>query len=303
MESTAGWDWLAERFESNRGRLKSVAFRMLGSGTEAEDAVQEAWLRLTRVGPDGIDNLEGWLTTVVARVCLDVLRSKQVRREEPLDVQPATAPVVEGPEEETLLADAVGPALLAVLATLQPAERVAFVLHDTFAVPFEEIAAVLGRSPEATRQLASRARRRVRGVDTPEKGAESSDDFVRRRELAAAFLAASREGNFAALLEILDPGVVLRADAAAVRAAQVRQARGAPALEEELRGPDAVVRVFLGGAQAAQLALADGSPCLAWAPGGHPRAVFLLGIKGNKITEIEIVSSPERVRQLDVALL
>src|SRR2546425_2625449 len=214
-------EWLAEEFEANRTRLRAVAYRMLGSLSEADDAVQESWLHLSRSGTIGVENLGGWLTTVVARVCLDMLRSRKSRREEYLSAH-MPEQIVSGeagtdPEHEALLADSVGPALLLVLETLAPAERLAFVLHDMFAVPFDEIAPIVGRSPAAARQLASRARRRVQGAATvPET------DRVRQREGVDAFLAASRGGDFDALLAVLDPDVVLRADPAAVRAGASR---------------------------------------------------------------------------------
>ncbi len=284
-------EWLAEGFEANRNHLRSVAYRMLGSPTEAEDAVQEAWLRLNRSDTGDVENLGGWLTTVVARVCLDMLRSRSSRREEPVGDVPE--PIVShkeviDPEHEVVLADSVGLALLVVLDTLSPAERVAFVLHDMFAVPFEEIAPIVGRSPDAARQLASRARRRVRGV-APVPDA----DLTRRRQIVDAFLAASRDGNFDALVAVLDPDVVLRADGAAVQA-------GA---EEEVRGAAAVAELFSGRARAAQPALVDGTAGLVWAPGGKPRVVFGFTIANGKITEIELVADPERIGRLDLAIL
>src|SRR5256885_11451483 len=209
-------DWLVERFEAHRTHLRAVAYRMLGSATEADDAVQESWLRLSRTDTSDVDNLGGWLTTVVARVCLDMLRSRTARREEPLGTHlpDGTAGPDHGldPEQEALLADSMGPALLVVLETLAPAERLAFVLHDMFAMPFDEIAPIVGRSPDATRQLASRARRRVQGATM------SDVDLTRQREVVDAFLAASRGGDFDALLAVLDPDVVVRADSAAVEA-------------------------------------------------------------------------------------
>src|SRR5262245_263211 len=206
--------WLVDRFEANRPHLRAVAYRMLGSGTEADDAVQEAWLRLSRADTGDVDNLAGWLTTVVARVCLDMLRSKKSRREEPMDAQPHEPPATHDndPEQDVLLADSVGLALLVVLKELAPAERVAFVLHDMFDLPFDEIAPIVGRSPAATRQLASRARRRVQGAPTA-----PDDDPARQREVVDAFLAASRGGDMGALLAVLDPGVVFRADPVAVQ--------------------------------------------------------------------------------------
>src|SRR6266566_5164363 len=279
-------EWLAVRFEANRTHLRTVAYRMLGSLDEADDAVQEAWLRLSRSDTSGVDNLRGWLTTVVARVCLDMLRSRKSRREERLGAElPEPVP---GPEHEVILADSVGLALLVVLETLTPAERVAFVLHDMFDLPFDEIAPILRRSPTAARQLASRARRRVQGAD-----AVHDADHTRRREIVGAFLAASRSGNFGALLAVLDPDVVLRADSAAVRMAAARQAVGAPKLAPELRGAPAVAESLSGRAGAAQPALIDGAPGLVWAPGGKPRAAFTFTIARHKIVRIDLIADPE----------
>jgi RNA polymerase sigma factor (sigma-70 family) len=281
-------EW-AERFEENRPRLQAVAYRMLGSRSEADDAVQEAWLRLSRAGADGVENLGGWLTTVVARVCLDLLRSRTARREEPLAADRPDLPAREGddPEHEALLADAVGPALLVVLDTLAPAERLAFVLHDLFAVPFEEIAPIVGRTPTATRQLASRARRRVQGADA------ASADRDRKRAVVEAFLAASREGDFGALLALLDPEVVLRADSAAVLAG------AAP----EIRGASAVADTFKGRARVARPALVDGIAGAVWAPGGRPRVVFAFTFAGERIAAIDLLADPERLGQLDLVIL
>ena len=295
---------LAERFESHRDHMRSVAYRMLGSTAEADDAVQEAWVRLSRADASGIENLGGWLTTVVARVCLDTLRSRRSRREEPLD-HGVSEPAVGhesgmDPEHEALLADSVGLALIVVLEKLAPAERVAFVLHDMFDLPFADIATIVGRSPEATRQLASRARRRVRGTATV-----PDSDVERQRQVVQAFHAASRAGNFDALLELLDPEVVLRADPAAVIASAARQAAGAPApkLAPEVRGAAEVAETFAGRAGAAQPALVNGTPGLVWAPGGQPRAVFGFKFSEGRIVEIGLVFDPERNRQLDVVLL
>jgi RNA polymerase sigma-70 factor, ECF subfamily len=290
-------DWLAERFEENRLHLRAVAYRMLGSRSEADDAVQEAWLRLSRSDTSGVENLRGWLTTVVARVCLDLLRSRKSRREDPLDAHgPEPIPAFAGtsredgigPEHEALLADSVGLALLVVLETLAPAERVAFVLHDMFDLPFEEIAPIVGRSPTAARQLASRARRRMKGA------APASDtDRARQREVVDAFLAASRSGDFDALLAVLDPDVVLRADGAAVQA-------GA---SKEVRGAAAVAKTFSGRARAARPALVNGAAGAVWAPGGRPRVVFGFTITRGKIVAIDLVADPERLRRLDLAVL
>ncbi|HEX7052228.1 MAG TPA: sigma-70 family RNA polymerase sigma factor [Longimicrobiales bacterium] len=295
-------DWLAARFEEHRAHLRGVAYRMLGARGEAEDAVQEAWLRLSRSGTSGVENLRGWLTTVVARVCLDMLRSRRSRREEPLDAHaPRPAPrdtVGSDPERDALLADSVGLAMLVVLDTLAPAERVAFVLHDMFDVPFDEIAPIVGRTPVAARQLASRARRRVRGA-TP----ASDADLDRRRAVVDAFLTASREGDFDGLLAVLDPDVVLRADPVAVRAAAANVSRGAPPLAERIIGAEAVASTFRGTARGARPALVDGAPGAAWAPDGRPRAVFGFTIERDRIVEIEVLVDPERIRRLDVVVL
>jgi RNA polymerase sigma factor (sigma-70 family) len=296
-------DGLAERFEASRRHLRGVAYRMLGSPSEAEDAVQEAWLRLSRSDTSEVENLGGWLTTVVARVCLDMLRSRKSRREEPLDSRPPDeiASGGDSPEHGRLMADSVGLAMLVVLETLTPVERVAFVLHDIFDLPFEDIAPIVGRTPVAARQLASRARRRVQGAP-----AAPDADRTRQREIVDAFLAASRGGDFSALLAVLDPNVVLRADPVAVAeslAAQARGVRGAPALAPEIRGAEEVARTFAGRARAAQPALITGIPGLVWAPGGETRAVFGFTISGGKIVGIELIADPERIRQLDVTIL
>ena len=277
---------LAERFEANRAHLRAVAYRMLGSISEADDAVQEAWLRLNRSGSAAVENLNAWLTTVVARVCLDMLRSRKSRREEPLGVH-LTDPIA-NPEHEAMLADSVGLALLVVLETLAPAERLAFVLHDMFAMPFDEIAPIVKRSPAAARQLASRARRRVQGAT-----AAGGADLTGRREIVDAFLAASRGGDFDALLALLDPEVVLRADEATVRA-------GA---EKEVRGAAAVAGTFAGRARFAQLALVNGGVGAVWAPGGRPRVVFGFAISNRKIVEIDLIADPARLSELDLAIL
>ncbi len=285
-------DWLAERFEEHRPHLRAVAYRMLGSLSEAEDAVQEAWLRLSRSETSGVENLGGWLTTVVARVCLDLLRSRKSRREELLDAH-LPEPIVSredgiGPEHEVLLAESVGLALLVVLETLAPAERVAFVLHDMFDLPFDEIAPIVGRSPTAARQLASRARRRVKGP-----AAVPDADRTRQREVVDAFLAASRGGDFEALLAVLDPDVVLRADRAAVHAGASREVRGAATVAD----------TFSGRARAAQPAIVNGAVGLVWAPHGQPRVAFGFTIMRGKIVEIDLVADPERLRQLDLVIL
>src|SRR5437899_3240723 len=250
-------DFPAERFASQGSHLRAVAFRMLGSTDEAEDAVQEAWLRISRSGASGVENLGGWLTTVVARVCLDMLRSRKSRREDALEAaeRSVSADGRSDPERQAVLADSVGLALLVVLESLTPAERVAFVLHDMFDLPFEDIAPIVGRSPVATRQLASRARRRVQG-----KGAEIDADVSRQHEIVDAFLAASRRGDFEALVALLDPEAVVRADAAAVRTGAT----------ELVRGANEVAKTFAGRARAAELTLIDGAPGLAWSQGGRP---------------------------------
>ena len=286
-------DWLAERFEENRPHLRAVAYRMLGSSTEADDAVQEAWLRLSRAGTSGVDNLGGWLTTIVARVSLNMLRSRTLRREEPMDPpatgQPVAPPNGTDPEHEAVLADSVGLALLVVLDTLTPAERLAFVLHDMFAVPFEEIAPIVERSPVATRQLASRARRRVQEAGPGDPPGEIS----RRREVVAAFLAASREGDFDALLTMLDPDIVLRADNAAAQ-------MGADA---EAIGPRAVAGIFSGRAKALRPALIDGAPGAVWTYRGETRVVFAFTFASGTITAIEQIADPERIARFEVTPL
>ena len=285
-------DFLVEQFEAHGAHLRAVAYRMLGSLSEADDAVQEAWLRLSRAGTSGVENLGGWMTTVVARVCLDMLRSRGSRREEPLGAHESESIVSRedglDPEHEALLADSVGLALLVVLETLAPAERVAFVLHDMFAVPFDEIAPIVGRSPAATRQLASRARRRVQGAATVPDA-----ELARQREVVDAFLAASRGGDFDALLAVLDPDVVLRADRTAVEA-------GA---SEEVRGAAAVADTFSGRARAAKPALVNGAAGAVWAPGGRPRVVFGFTIAHGKIVEIQLFADPDRLSQLDLTVL
>ena len=284
-------DWLTEGFEANRTHLRAVAYRMLGSTGEADDAVQEAWIRLRRSDTRDVENLGGWLTTVVARVCLDMLRSRTSRREAPFDDDgPEPAAESEGgadPEHEALLADSVGLAMLVVLDTLTPVERVSFVLHDVFGVPFEEIAPIVGRSPEAARQLASRARRRVTSEDEPET------DPSRQREVVEAFLAAARGGDFEALLGLLDPEVVARADGAGV-------AMGAAA---EVRGAGAVARTFAGRARAAQPAIVGGVAGLVWAQHGKARMVFGFAIEDGRIVGIDLIADPERIRELDVTIL
>jgi RNA polymerase sigma-70 factor (ECF subfamily) len=288
-------DWVAEPFEADRERLRAVAYRMLGSLSEADDAVQEAWLRLSRSDSNAIENLSGWLTTVVARVCLDMLRSRKSRREESLEAR-LSEPVASraggpDPEREALLADSVGLALLVVLETLAPAERLAFVLHDMFAVPFDEIAPIVDRSPAAARQLASRARRRVHGVGGLEGvGPAPGADRARQREVVDAFLAAARGGDFAALLAVLDPNVVLRSDRAGV--------------PPDVRGAEAVSRLAVrGGARAAQAALINGAVGVVVAPRGRLLMVLDFTIAGGKIVAIDAIADPERLGKLDLAVL
>lgn len=293
---------MAGQFEANRTHLQAVACRMLGSSSQADDAVQEAWLRLNRSDTSGVENLRAWLTTVVARVCLDMLRSRKSRREEQLSAhvpEPIVSPEVGiDPEHEALLADSIGLALLVVLETLAPAERVAFVLHDMFDLPFDEIAPIVGRSPTAARQLASRARRRVQGADTVPDA-----DRTRQREVVHAFLAASRGGDFDELLALLDPDVVLRADSAAVLASASRQEKGAPKLAPEVRGAAAVADTFSGRARFAQPALVNGAAGAVFAPGGQPRAVIAFTITRGRIVEIDLIADPESIRRLDLAIL
>jgi RNA polymerase sigma-70 factor (ECF subfamily) len=282
--------FLADQFEANRARLRAVAYRMLGSQSEAEDAVQEAWLRLSRSDAGAVDNLAGWLTTVVARLCLDMLRSRKSRREEPLD-DSVPEPLVGGadqPDHDALMADSVGLALLVVLETLNPAERVAFVLHDMFDLPFDEIAPIVDRSPDAARQLASRARRRVQGAK-----AAPDTDFGRRRDIVDAFLAASRGGDFQALLAVLDPDVVFQADAAAMKL-------GSPA---EIRGAAAVAEAFKGRAQSARPGMLDGALGIVVAPRGRLLLVLDVTIANDRIATINAIANPERLADLDIAPL
>jgi RNA polymerase sigma-70 factor (ECF subfamily) len=296
-------EWLASQFEAHRSHLRGVAYRMLGSTSEADDAVQEAWLRLSRTGGDGVENLGGWLTTVVGRIALDMLRSRTARREDPLPDAPHvnTGPALdEDPEQAAITADAVSLALLVVLETLTPSERVAFVLHDLFAVPFDEIAPIVGRSPAAARQLASRARRRVQGascgeeIDLTMQGPQSiQPQRQKQKEIVEAFLAASRKGDFAALLAALDPNVVMRADAAATE-------MGAP---PEISGANAVAEMFSGGAKVARLALIDGVPGLVWMEGKTPRVVFEIAISDDVITGITLHADAEFLQQCEVELV
>jgi RNA polymerase sigma-70 factor (ECF subfamily) len=311
-----GTDRLTERFEENRPRLRAVAYRMLGSLAEADDAVQEAWLRLDRTDTEGVDNLDAWLTTVVGRICLDMLRSRASRREQPLEgakveppigTQPVEAPATgEGdPEQEALLADSVGLALLVVLDTLTPVERLAFVLHDMFGVSFEEISPIVGRSPAAARQIASRARRRVRAGGEPAQvraggeppqvraGAEPDADVSRQRAIVDAFLAASRAGDFGTLLTLLDPDVVLRADAVAARMGGSGQVRGSAA----------VAAFFSGRAAGAVPALLDGVVGAVAQANGEVRIALDFIVAGGRIVEIGAIADPERLREMELTVL
>ena len=285
-------DWLAQQFEAQRPRLRAVAYRMLGSLSEAEDAVQESWFHLSRSDTSTVLNLGGWLTTVVARVCLNMLHARKSRREESLEAtmpEPRTLHESESdPEQEMLLADSIGLALLVVLDTLAPAERLAFVLHDIFAVPFDEIAPIVERSEAAARQLASRARRRVRA-----RAAMQDANLAASREVVEAFLTAAREGNFDALLVVLDPDVVLRRD-------QMSMPAGVPG---ELHGAAAVAKQFMGRAQATQPALVNGSVGVVVAPYGRLLSILDLSIREGKITAITAISDPARLRQLHLAVL
>jgi len=284
--------WLTTQFEANRPRLEAVAYRMLGSHGDAEEAVQETWIRLRRTDPDGIENVGGLLTTVVGRVCLDRLRARRARPEDPTDgelerpmVEPSAA---DDPEAEVVLAESVGAALLVVLDLLSPAERVAFVLHDVFAVPFDDVAEILGRSPDATRQLASRARRRLQGTE-PTAGL----DLVRQRDVVDAFLRAARGGDFDALLQLLHPDVELVPDAAAVAMGSLR----------EMHGARDVATALSGGAQGARLAIIEGLAGFVWAPGGQTRGVVEFTIHDGRIVEINVTGDADRIAELDLVLL
>ena len=285
-------DWVSAWFAEHQDRLRAMAYRMLGSPGEAEDAVQEAWLRVSRADSSAVENPGGWLTTIVARVCLNMLEARRSRPEDPAGIQPPEQAVPgghrAGPEDEALLADSVGVALLVVLDTLTPAERLAFVLHDVFDVPFDEIAAIIDRTAPAARKLASRARRRVQGA-----GAAGDTDVPRRQKVVAAFLAASRGGDLGALLALLAPDAVLHADAAAVRMGGSVEGRGA----------EAVAGFFAGRAKGARLALVDGIPAAVWAPGGRPRVIFSFAIAGGKITGIGLIADPSLLGDLDIVFV
>ena len=288
-------DWLAERFETNRSHLRGVAFRMLGSVTEADDAVQEAWIRLSRSDTSDVENLRAWLTTVVGRVCLNMLRSRKTRREASLETHlpdPIVSPEAGlDPEQQALVGDSVGLAMLVVLDALSPAERIAFVLHDVFAVPFDEIAPIVGRTPTAARQLASRARRRVQGAPVPDV------DLDGQWAVVDAFLAAAREGDFERLLAVLDPEVVVRSDGGAARPGLVSTVHGARAAA----GQAMSFRQFAG---TATRILVNGVPGgIAWKPDGSPFAVLALTVRGGRIVEIDVLADPDRLRQLDLSVV
>jgi RNA polymerase sigma-70 factor (ECF subfamily) len=289
-------DWLADRFEEHRTHLRAVAYRMLGSVSEADDAVQEAWLRLSRSDTSAVENLRGWLTTVVARVCLNVLRSRATRRERPLDEVHVPEPIISradgvDPEHEALLADSVGLALLVVLETLAPAERLAFVLHDMFAVPFDEIGPMVGRSPTAARQLASRARRRVQG-----EAPRPNPDLARQREVVDAFFAAAREGDFEALVAVLDPDVVLRSDGGAKRPAATAVVHGARAVAER-------AMMFARLSPYVRPALVNGAAGVVVVPGGQLFSVMGFTVADGRIVAIDALGDPERLRELDLTVL
>ena len=281
-------NFLARQFEANRPHLRAVAYRMLGSTGEVDDAVQETWLRLSRSETGEINNLRGWLTTVVARICLDMLRARKSRREEPMSPLVPEPVAFDAHAEDVEMADSVGAALLIVLETLAPAERLAFVLHDMFAVPFEEIAPIVGRTPAAARQLASRARRRVQGM--PEI---TDPDLDRQRRIVDAFLAAARNGDFEGLLAVLDPDVVARADQAAAKLGSAA----------EIRGAAAVAGFFKGRAQAARPALVDGALGIAVLLGGQLRVVLRLTFAGERIAGVEAIADAERLAGMDTEVL
>jgi RNA polymerase sigma factor (sigma-70 family) len=288
-------DFLAERFEANRSHLRGVAYRMLGSLTEADDAVQEAWIRLSRTDTTDVDNLRAWLTTVVGRVCLNMLRSRRTRREASLETHlpdPIVSPDAGlDPEQEALLGDSVGLAMLVVLDSLAPAERVAFVLHDVFAIPFDEIAAIVGRTPTAARQLASRARRRAQGAPVPDV------DLDAQWAVVDAFLAAARAGDFERLLAVLDPDVVVRADGGAARP-------GLPSLVRGAQAAAAQAMSFRRFADTATRVLVNGVPGgVAWSPDGRPFAVLAMTVKGGRIVAIEVLADPNRLGQLDLTVV
>jgi RNA polymerase sigma-70 factor, ECF subfamily len=289
-------DWLTTQFEVSRPRLRSLAYRMLGSHDEADDAVQETWIRLDRSDPASVENLQGWLTTVVARICLDRLRSRSSRPEDsagapPDHVTATTAGPGDGngdPADDVVMAESIGAALSVLLDRLSPAERVAFVLHDVFAVPFGAVGQILDRSPDAARQLASRARRRVQGSTTAR-----TVDLVRHREIVDAFLRATQHGDFDALVRLLDPEVELRPDAAALQMGALR----------EMRGAAEVAAALSGGAKAAQRAIVEGLAALVWAPGGHTRGVIEFTIVDERIATIAVTGDADRIAELDIVVI
>ena len=286
-------NFLAEQFRANRGRLKSVAYRMLGSTSEAEDAVQETWMRLSRAESSDVRNLGGWLTTVVSRVCLDMLRARKSRREDPLGPE-VTEPSVSqtdpgGFEHEAMLADSVGLAMLVVLQQLTPAERIAFVLHDMFDLPFDQIAPIVDRTPEAARQLASRARRRVQGKPSPDES-----ELASNRSIVSAFLTASRTGDMRGLLAVLDPGVVIRADAAALKLG---------AISPDISGADAVAQALAGRARNARVGLIDGAIGVIIAPEGKLRLVLQVSIRDGRIAEIASVADRDTLAGMEMTVL
>jgi len=293
-------DWLVGRFEGNRERLRAMAYRMLGSVSDADDAVQEAWIHVARADSGAVANLDGWFTTIVARVCLDMLRSRKSRREDPAGEDTAfgagAAGAEAGPEQEAMLADSVGIALLVVLDRLAPAERVAFVLHDMFGVPFGEIAEITGRSAGAARQLASRARRRVRGDDgTPGADRASGERLARQHAVAEAFLAASRAGDLTALLAVLDPDVVLHADAATVPSGYPTVLEGAAAVAGGARSAAAMSRRSV-------VALINGVPGIVYAPRAKVRIVLAFTYRGDQISAIDIIADQDRLDALELAV-
>ena len=292
MEVMPENEWLTHQFEASRPRLEAVAYRMLGSHAEAEDAVQETWIRMRRSDADAIENLGGFLTTVLGRVCLDRLRARRARPEAPTPAElrdlETGAASNDDPADEVVLAESVGAALIVVLDLLSPAERVAFVLHDVFAVPFDEVGEILGRSPDATRQLASRARRRVRGTE-PGAGL----DPIRQRAVVDAFLRAARGGDLEGLLLLLDPDVVLVPDAAAIAMGSLR----------EMRGAADVAGALVGGARGARLAIVDGLAGFVWAPGGTTRGVVEFTIRDDRIVAIDVTGDAQRIAEIELVLL
>lgn len=288
---------LAESFAAQRPRLRKIAYRMLGSYWDADDAVQETWLRLQRADADEIDNLDAWLTVVVSRVSVDHLRSRGARHEDAAADLPLEAPDPgsTGPDTSAVQSEELGAAMLLVLDALGPLERLAFLLHDVFGLSFDDIAPIVERTPTAARQLASRARRRVRGVDLPA-------ERLRQREAVGAFLRAARDGDFGTLLQLLDPEVELRADAGAVATATPHADEGAPLLQRHAQGADAVARIFAGRAEQTEIALVDGFPGAAYAPGGVPRAVYAIHLQDGRITRIDIIGDTTHIAELAIGL-